>query len=242
MLKSHSTFATPRKTVTLKSELRNMANNKNLLSKTSNLTNTSKSIATMQSINQKWVIWEKCDRCSSSVHLIHNMLHDPTMLHLSRQLTIFKNWWATKLNVLKDTNCMCFSTLVNSAEQYSCNVYDCSCILHIYNITRPGMYSCLHLVWLGLTSQAEIMDYQIGPSNATERVYKIPKPKVTTLSQRRLPSDVQVANRAELNSSSHLFLLFSFFFPAIRNLMEQLRCLPRHHAQMHHCLWQMLLL
>lgn len=190
--------------------MRNMANNKKLPSKTLNLTNTSKTIATMQPINQKWVIWEKCDRCSSSVHLIHNMLHDPTMLHLSRQLTISKNWRATKLNVLKDTSCMCFSTLINSAEQYSCIVFDCLCILHIYNISRPGMYSCFHLIWLGLTSQAEIMDYQIGPSNAVERVYKIPKPKVTTLSQMMLPFDVQVANRAELNSSSHLFFLLLF--------------------------------
>lgn len=85
MLKSHSTFVTPRIPLTLKSELRNMANNKNLPSKIQNLTNTSKTIAAMQPINQKWVIWEKCDRCSSSVHLIHNMLHDPIMLHLSRQ-------------------------------------------------------------------------------------------------------------------------------------------------------------
>lgn len=136
---------------------------------------------------------------------------------------------------------MCFSTLINSAEQYGCIVFDCLCILHIYNISRPGMYSCFHLSWLGLTSQAEIMDYQIGPSNAVERVYKIPKPKVTTLCRMMLPFDVHVANRAELNSSSPFFL-FSFFFPAIRNLMEQLQCLPRHHAQMHHYLWQVLLL
>lgn len=59
------------------------------------------------------------------------------------------------------------------------------------------------------------MDYQIGPSKAVERVYKITKPKVTTLSEMMLLFYVQVENRAELNSGPHLSS-FSFFFPPIK--------------------------